>query len=115
MFNFILAFVLAVIIVGFVGYDPSEVVEVEKGSPVAEAGLEKGDVITEYDGYHVDLAKDLYVYMYLNNLKEGDTVTMKVKRDGETKDNHLYTGCFCTVSSWVQPFRCIVHDCGVSD
>lgn len=73
------------IIVGFVGYDPSEVVEVEKGSPVAEAGLEKGDVITEYDGYHVDLAKDLYVYMYLNNLEEGDTVTMKVKRDGETR------------------------------
>ena len=85
VFNFILAFVLAVIIVGFVGYDPSEVVEVEKGSPVAEAGLEKGDVITEYDGYHVDLAKDLYVYMYLNNLEEGDTVTMKVKRDGETR------------------------------
>ena len=79
VFNFILA------IVGFVGYDPSEVVEVEKGSPVAEAGLEKGDVITEYDGYHVDLAKDLYVYMYLNNLEEGDTVTMKVKRDGETR------------------------------
>ena len=85
VFNFILAFVLAVIIVGFVGYDPAEVVEVENGSPVAEAGLEKGDVITEYDGYHVDLAKDLYVYMYLNDLKEGDTVTMKVKCDGETR------------------------------
>ena len=42
----------------------------ESGSPVAEAGLEKGDVITEYDGYHVDLAKDLYVYMYLNDLKD---------------------------------------------
>lgn len=85
VFNFILAFVLAVIIVGFVGYDPAEVVEVESGSPVAEAGIEKGDVITEYDGYHVDLAKDLYVYMYLNDLKEGDTVTMTVKRDGETR------------------------------
>ena len=85
VFNFILAFVLAVIIVGFVGYDPAEVVEVESGSPVAEAGLEKGDVITEYNGYHVDLAKDLYVYMYLNDLKESDTVIMKVKRDGETR------------------------------
>ena len=85
VFNFVLAFVLAVIIVGFVGYDPAEVVEVESGSPVAEAGLEKGDVITEYNGYHVDLAKDLYVYMYLNDLKEGDTVIMKVKRDGETR------------------------------
>ena len=85
VFNFILAFVLAVIIVGFVGYDPAEVVEVDSGSPVAEAGLEKGDVITEYNGYHVDLAKDLYVYMYLNDLKEGDTVIMKVKRNGETR------------------------------
>ena len=42
VFNFILAFVLAVIIVGFVGYDPAEVMEVESGSPVAEAGLQKG-------------------------------------------------------------------------
>ena len=32
VFNFILAFVLAVIIVGFVGYDPSEVVEVERST-----------------------------------------------------------------------------------
>ena len=30
IFNFILAFVLAVIIVGFVGYDPAEVLEVDK-------------------------------------------------------------------------------------
>lgn len=66
---------LAVIIVGFVGYDPAEVLEVDKNSAAAEAGLQNGDIITEYDGYHVDLAKDLYVYMYLNDLKEGDTVT----------------------------------------
>ena len=68
VFNFILAFILSVIIVGFVGYDPA------------------GDVITEYNGYHVDLAKDLYVYSYLNSLNEGDTVTLKVRRDGETKE-----------------------------
>ena len=85
IFNFILAFVLAVIIVGFVGYDPAEVLEVDKNSAAAEAGLQNGDIITEYDGYHVDLAKDLYVYMYLNDLKEGDTVTLKVRRDGRTE------------------------------
>ena len=84
IFNFILAFVLAVIIVGFVGYDPAEVLEVDKNSAAAEAGLQNGDIITEYDGYHVDLAKDLYVYMYLNDLKEGDTVTLKVRRDGRS-------------------------------
>lgn len=85
IFNFILAFVLAVIIVGFVGYDPAEVLEVDKNSAAAEAGLQNGDIITEYDGYHVDLAKDLYVYMYLNNLNEGDTVSLRVRRDGMTE------------------------------
>ena len=86
VFNFILAFILSVIIVGFVGYDPAEIVEVQQDSAASEAGLEAGDVITEYNGYQVDLAKDLYVYSYLNSLNEGDTVTLKVRRDGETKE-----------------------------
>ena len=86
VFNFILALILSVIIVGFVGYDPAEIVEVQQDSAASEAGLEAGDVITEYNGYHVDLAKDLYVYSYLNSLNEGDTVTLKVRRDDETKE-----------------------------
>lgn len=86
VFNFILAFILSVIIVGFVGYDPAEIMDVQKDSAAETAGLETGDVITEYNGYHVDLAKDLYVYSYLNELKEGDTVILKVRRDGETKE-----------------------------
>ena len=86
VFNFILAFILSLIIVGFVGYDPAEIVEVQKDSAAETAGLEAGDVITEYNGYHVDLAKDLYVYSYLNALNEGDIVTLKVRRDGEIKE-----------------------------
>ena len=82
VFNFILALILSVIIVGFVGYDPAEVMEVQKDSPAAEAGLQKGDIIIEYDGYHIDLAKDLYVYSYLNELEE-KPLTIKVKRDGK--------------------------------
>lgn len=86
IFNFILAFVMAVIIVGFVGYDPAEIIEVADDSPAAEAGLQAGDVITEYDGYHVDLAKDLYVYMYLNELEDGEEVELKVKRNGQEQE-----------------------------
>ena len=67
VFNFILAFVFAVLIVSLVGYDPAEVTQVESGSTVAEAGLQEGDIIKEYQGYHIDLARDLYLYMYLNN------------------------------------------------
>ncbi len=86
LFNFLLAFVLSVIIVGGIGYDPAKILEVKKGSAAEKAGLEAGDVITEYQGYHIDLGKDLYVYAYLHELKEGDTIHLKVVRDGKTKE-----------------------------
>ena len=53
------------------GYDPATVLEVTQNSAAEKAGLKKGDVITEYQGYHIDLGKDLYVYSYLNELKRG--------------------------------------------
>ena len=86
VFNFIMAFVLSVIIVGVVGYEPSTVLSVKEGSAAEAAGLKEGDVITSYQGYHVDLGKDIYVYSYMNELKEGDTVRLTVKRDGQKKE-----------------------------
>ena len=70
VFNFIMAFVLSVIIVGAVGYEPSRVLSVKEGSAAEAAGL----------------GKDLYVYSYLNQLKEGDTINLTVKRDGKKMD-----------------------------
>ena len=86
VFNFIMAFVLSVIIVGAVGYEPSRVLSVTEGSAAEKAGLKEGDIITSYQGYHIDLGKDLYVYSYLNELKEGDTINLTVKRDGKKMD-----------------------------
>ena len=83
VFNFILAFVFAVLIVTLVGYDPAEVTQVESGSTEAEAGLQEGDIIKEYQGYHIDLARDLYLYMYLNNPQEDETIHMTVERNGK--------------------------------
>ena len=57
IFNFLLAFVLSVIIVGCMGYDPATVLEVTQNSAAEKAGLKKGDVITEYQGYHIDLGE----------------------------------------------------------
>ena len=41
------------------------------------------DIIKEYQGYHIDLARDLYLYMYLNNPQEDETIHMTVERDGK--------------------------------
>lgn len=81
IFNFLLAFILAVIIVGAVGYDPAKVLTVTEGSNAEAAGLKEGDVITDYQGYHIDLGKDMYVYSYLNPLQE-EPVHLTVERDG---------------------------------
>ncbi len=81
IFNFLLAFILAVIIVGAVGYDPAKVLTVTEGSNAEAAGLREGDVITDYQGYHIDLGKDMYVYSYLNPLQE-EPVHLTVERDG---------------------------------
>lgn len=86
VFNFILAFVLSVIIVGVAGYEPPTVVSVEKGSAAEAAGLKEGDLITRYQGYSIDLANDIYVYSFLNELKAGDTINLTVKRDGKKID-----------------------------
>ncbi len=82
IFNFIMAFLLAVIIVGCVGYVPAEVMDVEAGSPVAEAGLKKGDIIKDFDGYQVDIGNDIYAYTVFNELEQKPT-TIVYERDGQ--------------------------------
>ena len=64
IFNFIMAFAFAMIIVSVVGYDPAEVMEVPEGSPAAEAGLQAGDIITEFEGRSVDIDRQGYGYVY---------------------------------------------------
>lgn len=82
IFNFILAFVIAVVIVGIIGYDPPQVVAVEAGSPVAEAGLLEGDMIFKFNGKRIALGRDLYNYETFRGLKE-ESITLEVTRDGE--------------------------------
>ena len=82
IFNFILAFILAMIIVALSGSNITKILEVTEDSPAWEAGLREGDIVTSYQGYHVDLWEDYYVYWYLNST-EGETVRLTVERDGK--------------------------------
>ncbi len=83
VFNFILAFALSILIVAMAGYDPAVVSEVTEGSNAAAAGLKAGDVITSYNGYDIDLARDLYAYLYMNQISEDDVISLTVERDGK--------------------------------
>lgn len=82
IFNFLLAFVLSVIVIGSVGYDPCIVLEPEAETAVEEAGLKEGDLITEYNGKKIVISRDLFLEQYMYPITE-DEVIIKYERDGK--------------------------------
>ena len=84
IFNFILAVFIAIIIVGFRGYDPAEVVAVREGAPAANAGLENGDIITRFQGKRIVLGRDLYNFETFNGVK-AEEITIEFTRGDERK------------------------------
>lgn len=85
IFNFILAFVFAMIITSVVGYDPARVLQVTEGSPAAQAGLKEGDIIKEFQGRHISIGRDLDSYMTLHGLKD-EEISLTYERDGKKHD-----------------------------
>jgi regulator of sigma E protease len=87
LFNFILAFLMALIFVGFKGTDPSYVVQVTEGSAAEKAGVQVGDRIIKYNGESVSIGREIYLEEYINPLTEKeDEVKLTVKRNGKTKE-----------------------------
>ncbi len=62
--------------------NPSVINSVNAGSPAADAGLIKGDLITQVDGADICCAEELIFYMTKLD-KETETVRLTVKRDGD--------------------------------
>lgn len=85
VFNFILAFVFALIITSVMGYDPPKVLSVEENSPAKEAGLQEGDIITSFQGKHISIGRDISLYESLYGMQQ-DQIKMTVKRDGKKID-----------------------------
>lgn len=85
IFNFILAFVFALVITSVMGYDPPKVLLVEENSPAEEAGLQVGDIITSFQGKHISIGRDISLYESLYGMQQ-DQIKMTVKRDGKKID-----------------------------
>lgn len=80
VFNFILAFILAVILIGFCGYDAPTIKDFTQNSPAKEAGLQKGDLITEFAGHKIYNFRE--VLIYLQFYQGNDAIDVVVSRDG---------------------------------
>lgn len=85
IFNFILAFVFALVITSVMGYDSPKVLSVEENSPAEEAGLQVGDIITSFQGKPISIGRDISLYESLYGMQQ-DQIKMTVKRDGKKID-----------------------------
>ncbi len=82
-FNFILAFLLALILIGWRGYDAPVITTVQQGMPMAEAGIQEGDMIREINGEKIVLQREVTYETNIFHPFTGDPVEMVVERDGE--------------------------------
>ncbi|MGN0472048.1 MAG: RIP metalloprotease RseP [Lachnospiraceae bacterium] len=80
LFNFLLAYVFSLIIVGNVGSTPPVIGNVLEGYPAEEAGLQAGDEILSLNGERVHLYDEVSLFSALNT--EGKDVTIVYRRDG---------------------------------
>ena len=81
-FNFILAFILAIIMIASIGHDPAIVTGLDKGSPAEVAGLKEGDVIKKMGDETIVVNRELSYYSLFNKL-DGSPVRIEVERDGK--------------------------------
>lgn len=79
VFNFILAFILAVVIIANVGYDPCVVYSVAEDSASYEAGLMAGDRIVSINGSAVHFSRD---YTLREVVRPSQTMNIVYERNG---------------------------------
>ena len=79
-FNFILAFVMALILTAFSGADLPVVGGIAEDSAAKEAGLQAGDVITQINHEKIHFYREVMVISAMN---KGETLEIHYNRDGE--------------------------------
>ena len=80
VFNFILAFVGAVVMILCVGVDKPVIAEMLEGYPAYEAGVRAGDEIISMNGRNIGVYRDVSMYIQLH---QGEEIDLVYARDGQ--------------------------------
>ncbi len=81
IFNFLLAFVLAIVVIAVAGANPAKVYQVTAGSSAEQAGLMTGDKILSINGEKIVIGRDIELYLLTDPLL-GEPVEVVWERDG---------------------------------
>lgn len=82
IFNFILAFVFAVILTVMVGYDKPIAAGITSGSAAEAAGLKTGDEIVRINKKKINIFREI---QYYNQFHQGEKAEVTYLRDGEKR------------------------------
>ncbi len=82
LFNIVLAFVLALVLIGYAGYDEACLTNVQPDMPLAEQGFQDGDRITEINGRNIVVNRELMYYIQFHPLSD-QPIELKAERDGK--------------------------------
>jgi regulator of sigma E protease len=83
-FNFILAFLLSVVVIGMSGADIPKIYSVESGSPAESAGIKAGDVMTKVNGHKIHNYREFSYYMFLDY--EQGAIPLTVEHQGKERN-----------------------------
>lgn len=83
IFNFLLAFLFSVIVVGYTGYDEPVISGVVEDFPAEEAGLQAGDKIVKMNHKKINIWREV---TYYNMFHQGETVDLVYERDGVKRE-----------------------------
>lgn len=80
IFNLILGFLLAIIVLGIAGVDLPVVADVIEGYPAEEAGIQAGDVLVKLDNKRITIYREASLYFQMN---DAQPIQVTYRRDGE--------------------------------
>ena len=80
LFNFILAFIFALIVVGFCGSDKPVIQATMAGYPAEAAGIEPGDLITKIGNEKIHVYRQISLISAIN---QGENLDIEYVRDGK--------------------------------
>lgn len=91
-FNFLLAFLLSLVLIGVSGYDRLQVAALQENAPIAASGLQPGDEITSIEivggakiTVHAYRDVSLFMTLYADTFDDQTKLRITYVRDGETK------------------------------
>lgn len=87
VFNFILAFLMALVLVGCIGYDKPQIYDVMPGYSAEAIGMQAGDTIVKLGGKRVYFYREVTNYTYFH--PDETAIDIVYERDGETYADQL--------------------------